>query len=131
MGNFMEIYNTGLMTRFSKLLDQREEQLRAMLRAGDVRDIPGEDAPHEVMDFKDVATEQIQDTVDETKAEHAAFELVQVLAAQQRLQDGSYGYCLKCGKAIDLRRLTTLPAAPMCTPCQANLEREQAHQKLR
>jgi DnaK suppressor protein len=128
----MEVFDKSMKPRFSRSLDEREEQLRAMLRASsDSKNIPFEDAPHEVMDFKDVATGQIQDTVDGAKAEYATLELQQVQAARNRLHEGSYGYCLNCSNAIDLRRLDTLPAAPLCTPCQANLENAQAHQKQR
>jgi hypothetical protein len=77
----MEVFDKSMKPRFSRSLDEREEQLRAMLRASsDSKNIPFEDAPHEVMDFKDVATGQIQDTVDGAKAEYATLELQQVPA---------------------------------------------------
>lgn len=124
----METYDSRMAKRFSLLLDQRETQLRAVLHtARSSVDTTGEDAPHEVMDFKDVAAEQVQDTLDEAKKEHAAVELEQVLAAISRLHAGNYGNCLGCGNAIDLRRLATLPAAPLCTSCQAIAEHGPLH----
>lgn len=126
----MEKYNDSLAQRMGLLLDQREVELRAVLRSsGFPLNTAGEDAPHEVMDFKDVATEQIQKTIDETKTEQAAFELEQLLAARNRLLDHSYGNCLDCGNAIDMRRLAALPSAPLCTACQTKLEHEKLHAK--
>jgi DnaK suppressor protein len=128
MGPLMETYDSSLAKRFGQLLDQRERELRAILSIGSgAANTIGEDAPHEVMDFKDVATEQSQDAVDDAKKDHAALELEQVLAAHRRLHDGSYGNCLNCGNPIDLRRLTTLPAAPLCISCQTKAEHEAPH----
>ena len=122
----METYDSGLAPRFSQLLAQREVELRAILRAtGDLADEAVEAEPREVVDFKDVATEQTLATVDDAKAEHAAQELESVLTARRRLDQRSYGYCLDCREAIDLRRLTALPAAPFCTSCQAIHEHER------
>lgn len=122
----METYDSSLAPRFSQLLAQREAELRALLHAtGDFAEAAVEAGPHEVVDFKDVATEQTRATVDETMAQHAEQELEQVLAARRRLDDHSYGNCLDCGEAIDLRRLTSLPAAPFCTACQAIHEHER------
>lgn len=117
----METYNSSLAPRFSQLLAQREAELRAILRAPGamLANEAGEAQAHEVVDFKDVASEQSLAVVDEAKADHAAQELEQVLAARQRLEDRSYGHCLDCGEAIDLRRLTAMPSTPFCLACQA------------
>lgn len=120
----METYNHGMAGRFSQLLSEREAQLCAILRAADVHaSIEGEAGSREVVDFKDMADQENLASLDEAKAEHASHELEQVLAAQRRLQDGSYGLCLDCEEPIDLRRLTALPATPFCTACQAARER--------
>ena len=119
----MDSYQTNLAPRFSQLLIQREAELRGMLQASSA--LPGEYVEaeaHEVLDFKDMASEQSLATVADAKTEQAALELQQVLAAQRRLQDHSYGVCLDCGEAMDLRRLSALPAAALCTACQAIAE---------
>ena len=40
--------------------------------------------------------------------------LEQINAALDRIEDGTYGTCAKCGKAIDPRRLDAEPAALLC-----------------
>ncbi|HKW20076.1 MAG TPA: TraR/DksA C4-type zinc finger protein [Ktedonobacterales bacterium] len=50
--------------------------------------------------------------------------LEQVNAALQRLDDGTYGFCQRCGKPIDARRLEALPYAEYDLECQEIVERE-------
>ena len=50
--------------------------------------------------------------------------LEQVNAALARLDDGTYGYCQRCGKPIDARRLEALPYALYDIDCQEVIERE-------
>ena len=41
-------------------------------------------------------------------------EIRQVEAALQRISEGAYGTCAKCGEPIDPRRLNALPTAATC-----------------
>jgi DnaK suppressor protein len=50
--------------------------------------------------------------------------LQQVRAAIERLDNGTYGTCQRCGKPIDPRRLEALPYATLCRDCQEATERE-------
>lgn len=50
--------------------------------------------------------------------------LEQVERALQRLDKGTYGFCLRCGKPIDARRLEALPYAEYDLECQEIIERE-------
>ena len=121
----METYDIGLAPRFRQLLDQREAALRELLAATDQADSQTKETQaHEVTDFKELAARQSLETVDQAQAEQTAKELLQVMAAQRRLGDHSYGRCLDCDQLIDLRRLTAMPATPFCTACQAAHEHE-------
>ncbi len=42
--------------------------------------------------------------------------------ALMRLEEGSYGLCVRCGKAIDERRLEAVPTARYDAACQAAVE---------
>jgi len=44
--------------------------------------------------------------------------LEQIKGALQRIEDGTYGQCEKCGKTIPVERLQVLPHARFCVPCQ-------------
>jgi RNA polymerase-binding transcription factor DksA len=47
-------------------------------------------------------------------ARHRLVELDQALA---RVDDGTYGVCVECGRPISPARLDALPAAPRCIEC--------------
>jgi DnaK suppressor protein len=42
--------------------------------------------------------------------------------ALMRMQEGSYGLCVRCGKAIDERRLEAVPTARFDAACQTAIE---------
>ncbi len=44
--------------------------------------------------------------------------LAEVRAAQQRLDDGTYGVCVRCGAALAMEVLEVLPAAADCVACR-------------
>lgn len=44
--------------------------------------------------------------------------LGEVEDALQRIADGSYGVCRRCGEPIDSARLKALPTAALCISCQ-------------
>lgn len=115
-----------LMQRLAAQLTHQQDELRAMLQAAAAAAVGASEQSPEVQDFKDVAAEDSQAAVDEAALTHATVELRRVAAALRRLADGSYGFCLDCGEAIDERRLLALPATPFCTPCQSVRERPGA-----
>lgn len=105
-------------------LRRRLLELRALLAAA-ARAVPQDARSPEVVDFKDLAAEDLRVRVDEVACAHAVGEIGQVLAALRRVADGSYGACEDCGEPIAERRLQALPATPFCTACQALHERER------
>ena len=128
----MNTYDASMLAHFHQLLARREAELRLLLRStGDLGSDAPDAEPRDVIDFKELATEQTLATVDDAKAGHAAHELDQLAAARRRLDDHRYGLCLDCGDAIDLRRLEALPATPYCTSCQAVHEHERPQAQRR
>lgn len=41
-----------------------------------------------------------------------------VVDALQRMDDGRYGSCRRCGTALEIARLEVLPQVSLCMPCQ-------------
>lgn len=41
----------------------------------------------------------------------------EILGALDRLDDGTYGCCVRCNASIPLERLTAVPHTPHCTAC--------------
>ena len=50
-----------------------------------------------------------------------------VKVALRRIEDETYGTCLRCDQEIKLRRLEVLPWAAYCVACQEVLDRERGH----
>jgi len=48
---------------------------------------------------------------------HRRAELARIEAALRRIDEGEYGYCLKCGEDIAPERLRANPAATVCVDC--------------
>ena len=57
--------------------------------------------------------------------DRAVQHLAQVDAAIARLEAGTYGQCLRCGKDIPAGRLDALPWAAHCIECQTAIDRGQ------
>jgi len=52
--------------------------------------------------------------------------LTQVEAAIERIDEGRYGICVRCGKQIPAERLEALPYAIYDVDCQAIIEQERS-----
>jgi RNA polymerase-binding transcription factor DksA len=104
------------------LLAQRKLALEEEVAAPRAKRERGERV-HEVQDRKDEADDEAQATTDDAEQQRDVDELEQIVAAQQRMAEGSYGECEDCGETIDIRRLLVLPAARRCADCQAERER--------
>lgn len=53
-------------------------------------------------------------------------EVRDIVAAEARLADGTYGVCIDCGKDIRYARLDAYPSAKRCIDCQQHREKTRA-----
>jgi len=74
-------------------------------------------------DFADQAQFREDDEVVDALDVHAKREIAQLRAALGRMDDGSYGACLRCGEPIADARLDALPTATLCVGCAAQAEK--------
>jgi RNA polymerase-binding transcription factor DksA len=49
-----------------------------------------------------------------------------IMNALERMEEGTYGKCLRCGKDIPIDRLRAIPYAEYDVACQEIIDREQA-----
>jgi RNA polymerase-binding protein DksA len=80
----------------------------------------------EAPDTGDIAVATEQSDLRNAQVSRDAAELRAVQAALGRIDDGTYGWCARCGQPIDAARLLANPAAERCVPCQTKLERTYA-----
>lgn len=73
--------------------------------------------------FDEQSIEREDDEVLEGEEEVALAEMAAIRAALARIEEGVYGYCASCGKAIAPARLEALPHAALCIECASAPER--------
>ncbi|SLN13653.1 RNA polymerase-binding transcription factor DksA [Roseovarius litorisediminis] len=99
-------YRAMLLSRLAEL-DQRLHHIEAEL-----------DEPNS-KDWEELAVEREGDEVLEQLGHSGQAEIARIRAALQRLRDGSYGECARCGERISVERLDVLPDTPLCKSCAA------------
>jgi len=58
-----------------------------------------------------------------------AMQLNKIEAALERLQQGSFGICRKCGRPISKARLEVLPQTPLCIECRHQHDKKHPHDR--
>jgi RNA polymerase-binding transcription factor len=110
------------------LLDERERVERAIANLRE--DHPGrlDDEVEEISASQDnhlaeTATVTLDREIDYTLEENSMRMLAAIDASLRRLDDGTYGTCSSCGRAIAEERLEAYPWASLCIDCKREAER--------
>lgn len=77
----------------------------------------------DLADLSDRASEGFEDELDMGLMAIEAAQLEDIEAAIRRIDEGSYGLCVDCAKAIPRKRLEVLPFARRCLACEGLAER--------
>lgn len=88
-------------------------------------------APPDRGDVVDVVTHQAETELTVTGRERLTDQLARTVEALQRVEDGTYGKCVECGKPIRRARLEAVPEAECCVACQAQIEANGRSGRLR
>ena len=118
----------------TNVVRQRLEDEKARLERGIYERTEGDEATQTVDPITEISGPGVEDADDAdalsdnernqgiVEAEQGT--LAQVNAALQRLDEGKYGICARCGKPIPPRRLEAIPYAIYCVEDQELVERE-------
>ncbi len=98
---------------------QAELAVRRDELQGRIDQIKAELDSHQDRDWEELATQREGDEVLEGMGLDAQAELRAIAAALQRVAQGDYGTCQRCGNAISEARLDVLPYTPFCKECAA------------
>lgn len=100
-------------------LEDRKHQLLKRLGELDSRlhGIEEELDAHQSKDWGELAVEREEDEVLEGIGSSGLAEVRQIRAALARIDEGSYGFCVRCGEEISEDRLNVVPATPFCRNC--------------
>jgi RNA polymerase-binding protein DksA len=71
----------------------------------------------------DSATATLNREIDYTLEENSEHVLASIDEALRRIEDGTFGTCMRCGKPIAEERLEAIPYATRCIDCQRLAER--------
>jgi RNA polymerase-binding protein DksA len=74
-------------------------------------------------DQADTGTKTFEREQEISLANNILERITQVERALERLDDGSYGWCERCGNAIPVERLAAFPSATLCVSCKQLEER--------
>jgi RNA polymerase-binding protein DksA len=102
-------------------MEQRQAELQEDSFDGTQSDITGEVGLDE--DFADAGTATFERERDLSIRNNIADLIDQMSRAIQRIDDGTYGTCERCGRPIDAPRLKELPHALLCLDCKRREER--------
>ena len=83
------------------------------------------------LDIGDLSQLDLDEDIDYTLLNMYIERLRNVEDALDRLEEGTYGYCEDCGRAIKLERLKVLPFAKYCVQCQEQREKTGQESKLK
>jgi DnaK suppressor protein len=104
--------------RFRRALESERDRLRHALQAvhhdGSLLDESGDLAIGSGDHIADSATETYMRELDNGLEENAEHVLAEIESALGRIEDGTYGLCVNCGKPIAEERLEALPYATLC-----------------
>jgi len=97
---------------FRAVLEKRMDELEQRLR-----EIGEELDSHMSKDWEELATERESDEVLEREGTLGQEEIAKIKAAFVRMDEGEFGYCVKCGDEISDERLEVVPHTPFCRKC--------------
>ena len=115
--------NKEFLKKMKKYLLEQRKTLLASL-ADQSEDMSSLVKTVESGDEADVAADVIDRTLLTALGEQDANRLQQIDNALDRINQGTYGRCVKCGKEIPQERLEVLPYALMCVTCASAQERK-------
>jgi len=97
----------ALVERRRQLMERRQSAEEGAQELLDVRE----------PDWEDRAANVATAGALETLAEDERAQLARVAAALERLDTGTWGWCVRCGGPIDAARLRVMPEATRCAGC--------------
>jgi len=113
--------NSKEIKKFKEELVRLKEELLSLVRATTENE-------------KEYPSSEVGDTIDQaadSSARELLFELndserhrlEDINKALQKIEQGNFGFCEKCGEKIDKKRLEAVPYARFCINCKAQMEK--------
>lgn len=116
--------NKSQLQSLSRELEVLMQQLQADLTTelADQQQALSQVGVTEVLDRGEAATVAEQQQASMSHITQLREEIIECQNALQRVEEGRYGYCERCGEEIELNRLMANPVAVLCVGCQSRDE---------
>jgi RNA polymerase-binding protein DksA len=113
-----EKIRSALLERYGELRTEYDQTLTdiAELQRDRLTDSAGDDQA-------DTGTKTFEREQEISLANNILERINQVERALERLEEGSYGWCERCGNPIPVERLAAFPSATLCVSCKQLEER--------
>jgi DnaK suppressor protein len=115
------------MKRYRSMLHHRIEE---MLKANGKPLFPSEDINGLLPDVFDLASVETERLYEYALKDRERRSVVELIDAIKRIDEGIYGICEECGKAISEKRLQVAPAATLCIECKAESEKRERAERI-
>lgn len=115
------------INKFKKILEEKKNILISNILKFAKKNHEGEYEviPKEYGDSEDENSEEVSDMLEDgTTLSMLENEIDQIDKALDKIEEGSYGKCSKCGDQIEEKRLEFNPSATHCSKCQNKLEKD-------
>ena len=116
------------LATYRSRLQERDRFLRREIDRNHLR--PDEAGPANIIGrVRDSGEDSVADheqTVNQADVARDVGELHEIAAALERMRDGEYGICERCGTDIAIARLDAQPTARRCIRCQSVHEKTHA-----
>lgn len=119
---------TVKMKKYKSMLHHRVEEI---LKANGKPLFPSENLNGLLPDMHDLASFEEERLYEYALKDRERRSIVELIDALKRIDEGSYGICEECGKAISEKRLQAAPAATLCIECKAEAEKRERVEKIR
>ncbi len=118
------------LERFRRLLqDEKDRVTRSLAKHSKIIQHEGEESGLDLAKahsnhMADQGTDEYQYEATIQFASTEGRYLYHIIEALARIEDGTYGKCESCGKAISIERLKALPYTRLCIECKEKEEKE-------
>jgi DnaK suppressor protein len=113
--------NKRELDKYRRVLEQKKVELSDELaKARNAEEETNEESTQDIAD-KAVSSYTREFLYSLTDGERTV--LLQIDEALNRIDDGTYGFCLNCGSPISEKRLAAVPWTPHCVDCQELAEK--------
>jgi DnaK suppressor protein len=119
---------TVKMKRYKSML---HHQIEEILKANGKPLFPAEDMNGLLPDVYDMASFETERLYEYALKDRERRSIVELIDALKRIDEGIYGICEDCGKAISEKRLKAAPSATLCIDCKAEAEKRERSEKIR